>query len=312
MKILITGGAGFIASHIADAYIKSGHEVYILDNLSTGQKENLNPQAEFIQADITSTGHSGLSRILPQQIDLLNHHAAHIHVGKAVKDPIFDAENNILGTINLLQILKNRGLKKVIFASTGGAMYGHKQTPFKEDMFPAPLSPYGISKRASELYLDFYYQQYQIPWIALRYANVYGPRQNPYGEAGVISVFCENILNNQQPIINGNGKQTRDYVFIADVVRANFLATESQEIGFFNIGTSLETSVNEIYHQVNKLLGNKFPEKHGPERPGEQQTSSLDYSKAKQKLGWTPKMKLEDGLRLTVDWYKEKFSPKSQ
>jgi len=305
MKILITGGAGFIASHIADAYIKTGHQVYILDNLSSGQKENLNPQAEFIQADITD---QNLAEKLPQQIDILNHHAAHIHVGKSVKDPAFDAQNNILGTINLLQVLKDRGLKKVIFASTGGAMYGHKQTPFKEEMFPAPLSPYGISKRASELYLGFYYNQYEIPWIALRYANVYGPRQNPHGEAGVISIFCENILNNKQPTINGDGKQTRDYVFVSDVVQSNLLATELNETGFFNIGTKIETDVNEIYRQVNQFLGNKFPPKHGAERPGEQQTSSLDYSKAKQKLNWTPRVKLEDGLRLTIDWYKEKFS----
>jgi UDP-glucose 4-epimerase len=309
MKILVTGGAGFIASHITDAYIKAGHQVYILDNLSSGQKENLNPQAEFIQADITD---KNLAKKLPQQIDVLNHHAALINVGKSVKDPAFDAQNNIIGTINLLQVLKDRGLKKVIFASTGGAMYGHKQTPFKEEMFPAPLSPYGISKRASELYLDFYYNQYEIPWIALRYANVYGPRQNPHGEAGVISIFCENILNNKQPLINGDGKQTRDYVFITDVVQSNLLATELNEMGFFNIGTKIETDVNEIYRQVNQFLGNKFPPKHGAERPGEQQTSSLDYSKAKQKLNWTPRVKLEDGLRLTVDWYKEKFSPKSQ
>jgi len=308
MKILVTGGAGFIASHITDAYINAGHQVYILDNLSSGQKENINPKAEFIQADITD---QNLAEKLPQQIDILNHHAAHIHVGKSVEDPAFDAQNNIIGTINLLQVLKDRGLKKVIFASTGGAMYGNKQTPFKEEMFPAPLSPYGISKRASELYLDFYYQQFQIPWIALRYANVYGPRQNPHGEAGVISIFCENILNDKQPVINGNGQQTRDYVFVADVVEANLLATESSEIGFFNIGTKIETDVNEIYRQVNQFLGNKFPPKHGAERPGEQQTSSLDYSKAKQKLNWTPKAKLEDGLRLTVDWYKEKLLPKS-
>jgi len=305
-RILVTGGAGFIASHITDAYIKAGHQVYILDNLSSGQKENLNPQAEFIQADIITD--KNLAKKLPQQIDILNHHAAHINVSKSVKDPAFDAQNNILGTINLLQILKDRGLKKVIFASTGGAMYGHKQTPFKEEMLPAPLSPYGISKRASELYLDFYYNQYEIPWIALRYANVYGPRQNPHGEAGVISIFCENILNSKQPLIYGDGKQTRDYVFITDVVQSNLLAAELNETGFFNIGTKIETDVNEIYRQVNQFLGNKFPEKHGPERPGEQQTSSLDYSKAKQKLGWTPKIKLNDGLRLTVDWYKEKFS----
>lgn len=304
MKILITGGAGFIASHIADAYIADGHDVAILDNLSTGVKENINVKAKFYFGDISDPEfvNNVMAEFQPQ---ILNHHAAHIHVGRSVENPLIDATVNIDGTINLMQSLAKAGnCKKVIFASTGGAMYGNKQTPFNEEMMPAPLSPYGVSKRSAELYLGFYHAQYGIPFVALRYANVYGPRQNPHGEAGVVSIFSKKILERMQPVINGDGLQTRDYVFVEDVAAANVLALNTPEIGAFNIGTSIETDVNSIFELVNKNFGADWKQAHGPVREGEQTTSSLSYQKAKQVLNWQPKIKLADGIKKTVEWFK--------
>ena len=304
MKILVTGGAGFIASHVADAYILRGHEVIIIDDLSSGVKENINPRAQFFEGSIADEKFIE-SVISSQKPEVLNHHAAHINVGKSVDDPKFDAAINILGTINLMQsLVKYKSLKKVIFASTGGAMYGNKQTPFNEEMMPAPLSPYGVSKRSAELYLGFYHIQYGIPFVALRYANVYGPRQNPNGEAGVVSIFSKRILERKQPVINGDGLQTRDYVFVEDVADANVLALETSEAGVFNIGTSIEVNVNSIFELVSNNFGTDWKQVHGPSRPGEQTTSSLSFKKAKQILNWQPKIKLEDGIKKTVEWFK--------
>lgn len=304
MKILITGGAGFIGSHVADAYIFNGHEVGIIDDLSTGVKENINPKAKFWQGNVANADF--VAKVIDEfRPEVLNHHAAHINVGRSVDDPKFDATINILGTINLMQTLvKSKSLKKVIFASTGGAMYGNKQTPFNEEMMPAPLSPYGVSKRSAELYLGFYHAQYGIPFVALRYANVYGPRQNPVGEAGVVSIFSKKILERKQPVINGDGLQTRDYVFVEDVAAANVLALKTPEAGAFNIGTSIETDVNLIFELVNKNFGADWKQVHGPSRAGEQTTSSLSYQKARQILNWQPKIKLADGIRKTVDWFR--------
>lgn len=304
MRILITGGAGFIGSHVADVYIHAGHEVAVLDDLSTGVKENINSGAKFWQGSVTDADFVG--RVINEfKPEVLNHHAAHIHVGRSVVDPLFDATVNIDGTINLMQCLVKTGsCKKVIFASTGGAMYGNKQTPFTEDMVEAPLSPYGVSKRASELYLGFYREQYGIKFSILRYANVYGPRQNPHGEAGVVSIFAKNILGNKQPMINGNGKQTRDYVYVEDVAAANELALVPDVGGIFNIGTGVETDVNEIFRLVNREFGSDFQEIHGPSRPGEQETSSLSFDKAKKELGWESKVKLAQGIKMTVEWFR--------
>lgn len=305
MKILITGGAGFIGSHAVDAFVAEGHEVGVIDDLSTGVKENIQQNVKFWQGSVTDADFVGkvVNEFKP---DVLNHHAAHIHVGRSVSDPLFDATVNIDGTINLMQALVKIGsCKKVIFASTGGAMYGHKPTPFSEEMMPAPLSPYGVSKRAGELYLGFYYEQYGIPFVALRYANVYGSRQNPQGEAGVVSIFSKKIIRGDQPVINGDGRQTRDYVFVDDVVRANLLATEKDISGSFNIGTGIETNVNEIFRLVIEAFGTEWREVHGPPRPGEQQTSSVSFDKAKRMLGWEPKVKLAEGIKMTVEWFKK-------
>lgn len=307
MKVLVTGGAGFIGSHVADAYINQGHEVVIIDDFSTGVSANLNPKAKFYQLDIRSAAAAAVIRT--EQPDLINHHAAQIRVDIAAKDPIFDAQINILGFLNLLQATKDvKSVKKIILASTGGAMYGPKPTPFVETMLPQPLSPYGISKLADERYLYFYRQQYGIDYVALRYANVYGPRQNPHGEAGVVAIFCDNFLTDTQPVINGDGKQTRDYVYISDVVQANLLATAKNVTGEFNIGTGIETDVNQIYDLVRQEFGSDQEATHGPDRPGEQATSSLDSSFAKEKLGWHPTVSLRNGIHLTVDFFKRQKS----
>lgn len=303
MKILVTGGAGFIGSHVADAYINQSHEVVIIDDLSTGVSANLNPKAKFYQLDIRSAEAAAVIRT--EQPDLINHHAAQIRVDIAAKDPVFDAQINILGFLNLLQAAKDvKSVKKVILASTGGAMYGPQPTPFVETMLPQPLSPYGISKLADERYLYFYHQQYGIDYLALRYANVYGPRQNPHGEAGVVAIFCDDFLIGHQPVINGDGQQTRDYVYISDVVQANLLATEKNIIGELNIGTGIETNVNQIYDLVRQEFNSGQEAVHAPPRPGEQPTSSLDSSLARAKLGWIPTVALTDGIHRTVEFFK--------
>ena len=305
MKILVTGGAGFIASHVADAYLAAGHEVVIIDNLSSGQKENLNPQAKFIEADITDK-EKIQAIIREERPDVINHHAAHIQVGYSVKNPQFDAENNILGLLNIMEAAKEIPVKKVIMAATGGAMYGNKETPFTEEMKEEPLSPYGISKRSGELYLNYYHELYGIPYISLRYSNVYGPRQNPHGESGVIAIFSEMIAEGKAPVINGDGSHTRDYVFIDDVAKANLLALETDFVGELNIGTQTEISTNEVFRKVVAEMGVNIEEKHGEERPGEQVTSSLDYSKAKQVLGWEPSVEFDEGVKRVVAWYKNR------
>ncbi len=305
MKILITGGAGFIASHVADAYIELGHEVVIVDNLSTGNLKNLNPRAKFIEADITDK-EKIQAIIRAERPEVINHHAAHIQVGYSVKNPQFDAENNIIGLLNIMEAAKEIPVKKVIMAATGGAMYGNKQTPFNETMKAEPLSPYGISKRAGELYLNYYHELYQIPFISLRYSNVYGPRQNAHGESGVIAIFTEMIADGKTPAINGDGTHTRDYVYVEDVARANVLALNSDFVGELNIGTKTEISTNEVFRKVVTEMGVNIEEKHIEERPGEQVTSSLDYSKATEVLGWEPSVNFDEGVKRVVEWYKNK------
>jgi len=302
MKILVTGGAGFIASHIVDSYIKAGHEVVVIDNLSTGKANFVNPKAKFYKADIRDA--EEMSRIIGEfKPEVINHHAAHIQVGYSVINPQFDAQNNVIGLLNIMQAAKEVGIKKMIMASTGGAMYGNQKTPFKDSMKEEPLSPYGVSKRAGELYLNYYHQEFKIPYTALRYANVYGPRQNAHGESGVIAIFSEMIAAGKQPIINGDGTHTRDYVYVTDVTRANELALKTDFVGSINIGTTEETTTNEVFRQVVAEFGAKMEEKHGPARPGEQITSSLDYSRAKEVLSWEPTIKFNDGVKKVVAWY---------
>ncbi len=302
MKILVTGGAGFIASHVVDTFVADGHEVVIIDNMSTGKMENVNPAARLVEMDLRSPELEDFLKA--EQFEVIDHHAAHIHVGKSVTDPKFDADVNVMGTLNLMEAARKSGsVKHVIFAATGGAMYGDKQTPFDETMPPQPLSPYGISKRAVELYLYFYQVQYGITFTSLRYSNVYGPRQNPAGEAGVISIFLDNMKVNKQCVINGDGTQTRDYVFVKDVAKANLAALHKRVSGEFNIGTQTEIDVNEIYRLVAESAGCSMEALHGNPRPGEQQTSSLSYEKARSVLEWQPSMPLHEGIKETTQFF---------
>ena len=306
MKILVSGGAGFIGSHIVDGFLKSGHDVCIIDNLTTGQLENLNPEAKFYLMDIRSEEVERVFEI--EKPDALCHQAAQMDVRKSVADPLYDADVNIRGTINLLQNCIKYNTRKVLFASTGGAIYGEQDTfPCDETHPTRPVSPYGVAKQTVERYLHFYQVEYGLSYTVLRYANIYGPRQNPKGEAGVVSIFTTKMLAGEQPIINGDGKQTRDYTYVGDVVRANLKCLDRKEIEVFNVGTSIETDVNELFHALNGLTGNKANEQHGPGLPGEQKRSVISYQKAKEILGWEPEVDLKTGLSNTVAFFKDKM-----
>jgi len=305
MKILVTGGAGFIGSQVADAFISEGYDVFIMDNLSTGNEKNINPKAHFFNYNI---GDPEVLKIFEKEkFDVVNHHAAQIDVRKSVNDPIFDANVNILGTINLFQGCIKTGVKKFMFASTGGAIYGEQEYfPADENHPTKPVSPYGITKLTVEKYLFFYKNEYGLNYTILRYANVYGPKQNPLGEAGVVSIFVNKLLKNENPIINGHGKQTRDYVFVEDVVKANLLTVKDKISTIYNIGTAKETNVNEIFTKLNKLAGGIAEEKHGPAAKGEQLRSVITSDKFYEKFGWKPSIKIDEGLNITYNYYKSK------
>lgn len=305
MRVLVTGGAGFIGSSVADAYVAAGHEVAVLDDMSGGKRENLNPKARFHHLDVQSPEVEKIFADFKPQV--LNHHAAQMDVRKSVADPVFDARVNLCGFLNLLESGRRHGLERVIFASSGGTVYGEQQTfPAAEDHPTRPVSPYGVSKLASERYLYFYEVQYGLPHVAFRYGNVYGPRQNPHGEAGVVAIFTEKFLRGEQPVINGDGKQSRDYVFIADLVRANVAALSTSYSGPLNIGTGRETDVNQIFHAVRECCGSKAPEQHGPAKPGEQSRSVVDPKRAGEVLGWKAETSLEDGIAKTVEYFRQK------
>lgn len=302
MRILVTGGAGFIGSHIVDTYIEAGHDVFIVDDLSTGKLDNLHPCAHFLHADILDLAVRKL--IAAEKIDVVNHHAAQMDVRRSVVDPLFDARVNLLGMLNVLEGAREAKVKKVIFSSSGGTVYGEQTMfPASEDHPTQPISPYGVSKRSGEHYLHFYSVEYGIPYIALRYANVYGPRQDPHGEAGVVAIFTLRLLSGQQPVINGDGKQTRDYVFVKDVARANLAALQADYCGPINIGASIETDVNQLFQHLRTLTNSSLPETHGPAKPGEQRRSVLAWNRARDVLGWSPTVELEEGLRETVKFF---------
>jgi len=315
MKILVTGGAGFIGSNVVDAYIRAGHEVVIVDNLSSGKKENLNPAARFYCVDITDK--KSLHKIFSdEKPDIINHHAAQIDVRKSVADPVFDAQINILGMLNLLELSRLNGgmVKKIIFASSGGTIYGEcpgdKPLP-DENTPPNPLSPYGVSKLASEFYIKYYSYQFGIKFTILRYANVYGPRQDPHGEAGVVAIFSNKLLNRQECIIYGDGKQMRDYVYVEDVTRANLLALSRGDNEIINIGTSIATDVKKLFSMMASLMeGYNLEPIHRPPREGELIRSVLNINKAEKVLDWRPQVSLEEGLRNTLDFFRSKLAPK--
>jgi UDP-glucose 4-epimerase len=303
LKILVTGGAGFIGSQVADAYLNNGHDVFIIDDLSTGRKDNINPKAKFFELDITDKKVDRIFKI--EKFDVVNHHAAQIDVRKSVADPINDASINIIGTINILENCVQTGVKKIIFASTGGAVYGDQEFFPADENHPAnPLSPYGITKLSIEKYLHYYNVEYGLNYTVLRYANVYGPRQNPFGEAGVVAIFTNRLLQEEQPIINGDGRQTRDYVFSGDVINANVLVLNDKSSDIYNIGTGIETNVNELFKIINNLTGSNAEEKHGPLAKGEQLRSVISSEKIYKKFKWKPDTTLLNGLKITLDYYK--------
>ncbi|MBI5472927.1 MAG: GDP-mannose 4,6-dehydratase [Ignavibacteriae bacterium] len=306
MNILVTGGAGFIASQIVDEYIRLGHQVSIIDNLSTGRKMNINPSAKFFEVDIRDA--EKVQKVFSEgRFDVINHHAAQMDVRKSVDDPVYDASVNVLGMLTLLENCAKTSVKRVIFASSGGAIYG------EQDYFPAdeqhptrPISPYGVAKLTTEQYLFYYKTVYGVDSVSLRYANIYGPRQNPEGEAGVVAIFTTKLLAGLQPIINGDGKQTRDYVFVGDVVRANVLALQCAGSEIFNIGTGVETDVNQLFHHLRTSTKSNAVEKHGEAKKGEQLRSVLSSGKIQKQLGWKPTVSIEEGLQRTVEYFRAK------
>lgn len=306
MKILVTGGAGFIASHIVDAYVNIGYSVVVVDNLSSGRKEFVNMKAKFYKADIRD-GEKIDNIINKERPEVINHHAAQISVRESVENPRLDAQINIIGFLNILHAGVRSGLKRVIFASSGGVVYGEaNKIPTPESYTPLmPLSPYGITKLTSEYYLHFFQLLHKVSYTALRYSNVYGPRQNPHGEAGVVAIFSQKLLRNEQPVINGDGKQTRDYVFINDVVEANILALTNHVNGVYNIGTGIETNVVEIFQLLKMICGNKIKALHGPAKKGEQERSCLDNKLAGIVLQWRSKISLYNGLQKTIAYFKD-------
>ena len=302
---LVTGGAGFIGSHIVDALVSKRIKVYVVDDLSSGQTANVNPNAHFTKLSVNAPGFAEyLRKVKP---DVIFHLAAQINVRVSVEDPIRDAQVNIMGSLTLIKVAAEIGVKKIIFSSSGGVMYPDTaRLPYSEKIIASPISPYGISKRATEMYLAFAYQSYGVPYVALRYANVYGPRQNARGEAGVISIFITEMLKGKPVQINGTGKQTRDFVFVEDVVRANLCAMQKNVVGEFNIGTGREIDVNMLFKKLVKLIDYKLPERRSPAAAGEVMRSALDARKAKEFLGWVPKVKFEEGLAKTVESYRKR------
>jgi len=302
-KILITGGAGFIGSTVADFFLENDFEVVVVDNLSTGNFKNVPQKAKFYRADILDE--KAIFEIFQtEKPDVLCHHAAQINVRLSLENPKKDAEINILGGLNLLKIAEKFGVKKIIFASTGGAIYGETDDlPTPENHFPDPKSPYGIAKFCFEKYLEIS----KIPATILRYGNVFGPRQNARGEAGVVAIFCEKMIRGENPKINGDGAQTRDFVFVDDVARANIAAAKNPEIsGIFNVGTGIEKSVNDVFFEIQKHFPQKFSPEKSPKISGEIQKSCLDFQKIKRAFGWSPKVNFADGIAKTVEFFSQK------
>lgn len=306
MKILVTGGAGFIGSHVVDKYIGEGHEVAVVDNLSTGFRENINPKARFYETNICDA--NAIEDIFQRERPaVVNHHAAQMDVRHSVNDPVFDATTNILGSLNLILASVKHQVRKFIYISTGGAIYGEpKYLPVDENHGVNPESQYGVSKHSVEHYLYLYWRQSDLTYTILRYPNVYGPRQNPKGEAGVIAIFIGKMLEGVTPTIFGNGEQIRDYVHVNDIVRANSLALAKGDGEIYNIGSGTGTTVNELYRLLSSILSFRSAPTYAPPRTGELQRIYLDAQKAKQRLGWAAQTSIEEGLRLTVEWAKKK------
>ena len=309
-KALVTGGAGFIGSHMVDRLLELEYKVVVMDDLSTGKIKNMDSAAVFHHTDITQPAMDDI--IQREQPDLVFHMAAQTSVTQSTKDPIKDANANALGTLRVIEASRRVGVEKIIYSCTGGALYGDPETtPSPENTPIAPASPYGMSKWVAEQYLGFYHRLYRLNFTSLRYGNVYGPRQDPHGEAGVVSIFTQAMLEGKQPQIFGDGTQERDFVSVSDVVDANLSAIDRGDGESMNIGTGKATSVNQIFKLLQGITGYKWGPLHAPNRAGEVYRISLDSSRAKQELGWSPKIGLEEGLQMTVDYFKEASGPPS-
>lgn len=306
MRILVTGGAGFIGSHTVDALVREGHDLAVLDDLSAGRREQVNPAARFFEADLRDAG--AVNEIVGRERpETIYHLAAQMDVRRSVAEPSFDASVNLVGFLNLIEAGRRSGLRRVIFSSTGGAIYGEQEVfPCAENHPLRPVSPYGVAKLATENYLFFYRAEYGLEYLSLRYANVYGPRQDPHGEAGVVAIFCGRMLAGQQVTIFGDGEQTRDYVFVDDIVRANLAALRCEASGAFNIGTGVETSVSRLYRELAAAAGIDRQPVHAPRRAGEQRRSVISPGRSAEHLRWRPEVPLAEGLRATFAFFKER------
>jgi len=308
VKILVTGGAGFIGSHVVDAFVAAEHRVAVVDDLSTGKRARVHREAKLHVMDLRS---DRLAEVFEaEEPEVVAHLAAQAAVPRSVSDPAFDASVNVLGGINLLNCCRRFGVRRIIYSSSGGAGYGDTDVlPTPEDHPTRPASPYGITKVTMEMYVSAWGPLFGVSGISLRYANVYGPRQDPEGEAGVVAIFSQRLLKGQTPIINGDGEQTRDYVYVEDVAAANLRALERPEVvGCVNVGTGIETSVNELHRALTRAAGLEVAAQHGPAKPGEQRRSCLSPALAKQRLGWAPSVPLRDGLARTLDFFKRERS----
>lgn len=304
LTVLVTGGAGFIGSHQVDALAAAGYKVVIVDDLSTGMKDNLNAKAKFYELDVRDDELADVFK--KEKPDFVFHFAAQMSVNQSVADPVFDADVNILGSLNVLENCVKYKVKKIMFSSTGGALYGEaEQIPTPEEYPCAPVSPYGIAKMSVENYLRFYFNQFRLKYGIMRYANVYGPRQNGQGEAGVIAIFIEKMLKGEQPVIHGDGHQTRDFVFVEDVVRANMLVFESEAVDTYNVGWGRQTTMNEIFQLIKREFNSSLEEKHQDIFSG-QRVSCLSSEKLHNDLNWVPEVTMEEGIKETVEWFKKR------
>lgn len=304
MKVLVTGGAGFIGSHVVDAHIERGDEVAVVDDLSTGKREHINTKARFYNVDIRD--HCLDEVFAVERPDLVSHQAARANVRESMEKPVLYAEVNILGSLNLLECCRKYGVQKFVYASTGGAVYGEPQYLPANEAHPInPVDPYGASKHHVEHYLYLYHVNHDLTYTILRYPNVYGPRQDPYGEAGVVAIFTRQMLQGERAVINGSGEQERDFVYVDDIVEANLLAMEKGDGGVYNLGWGFGVSVNKIFARLKEITGYLRDAVHGPPKPGEVFKIYLDASKAQGDLGWKPSIGLDEGLRRTVEYFKK-------
>jgi UDP-glucose 4-epimerase len=302
VRALVTGGAGFIGSHITDALVDAGHEVTVVDDLSRGRREQVNAKAQFVEVDITSPALA--AAFADARPEVVFHAAAQIDVRASVRDPLHDADVNVVGTVNVLRAAVDAGARRVVFASSGGAIYGDTDViPTPEGNPCLPESPYGTAKLCAEAYGGTFSRQAGLEFVALRYANVYGPRQDPHGEAGVVAIFATRLANGESVVINGDGTQTRDYVHVQDVVRANLAAVDGPA-GLYNIGTGVETDVNTVYRMLAIAAGVNGDAEYGPTKPGEQRRSCLDTSFAREHLGWSPTVGFDEGAKSTLDYFR--------